>query len=114
MGYHFSTFEALVTPEPEKNYIRMQFKLGGAPLERRIRRIWLICELLRKVGFENSSKGDFLETTIAYQGSAEMLERLHLLGRITILTKQLDLALSSDERARWYLNDFSDKLGLDN
>ncbi len=83
-------------------------------MERRIRRIWLICELLRKVGFENHSKGDFLETTIAYQGSAEMLERLHLLGRITILTKQLDLTLSSDERARWYLNDFSDKLGLDN
>jgi pyruvate,water dikinase len=114
MGYHFSTFEALVTPEPEKNYIRMQFKLGGAPLERRIRRIWLICELLRKVGFENHSKGDFLDTAIAYQGSAEMLARLHLLGRITILTKQLDLTLSSDERARWYLNDFGKKLGLNN
>lgn len=112
MGYHFSTIEALVTPEPEKNYIRMQFKLGGAPLERRIRRIWLICELLRRLGFENASQGDFLDTVVAYQGPEAMLERLHALGRITILTKQLDLSLSSDARARWYLDDFSKKLGL--
>lgn len=112
MGYHFSTIEALVTPEPEKNYIRMQFKLGGAPLERRIRRIWLICELLRRLGFENASQGDFLDTVIAYQGPEAMLMRLRMLGRITILTKQLDLTLSSDARARWYLDDFVKKLGL--
>jgi pyruvate,water dikinase len=114
MGYHFSTIEALVTPAPEKNYIRMQFKLGGAPLERRIRRIWLICELLRRVGFENFSQGDFLDTMVAYQDESEILERLHMLGRITILTKQLDLTLSSDERARWYLSEFLTKLGLNN
>ncbi|MBW2638542.1 MAG: hypothetical protein JRC86_13745, partial [Deltaproteobacteria bacterium] len=63
MGYHFSTFEALVTPEPEKNYIRMQFKLGGAPLERRIRRIWLICELLRKVGLSAGAHHNSYQTT---------------------------------------------------
>jgi pyruvate,water dikinase len=114
MGYHFSTIEALATPEPAKNYVRMQFKLGGAPLERRIRRIWLICELLRRVGFENFSEGDFLDTTTAYQEQEETLRLLHLLGRITILTKQLDLTLSSDARARWYLDDFLKKLGLEN
>jgi pyruvate,water dikinase len=114
MGYHFSTIEALVTPEPEKNYIRMQFKLGGAPLERRMRRIWIICELLKRIGFENFSQGDFLDTTTAYQGPEAMLERLRLLGRMTILTKQLDLTLSSDSRARWYLDDFIKKLGLEN
>jgi pyruvate,water dikinase len=114
MGYHFSTIEALVTPEPEKNYVRMQFKLGGAPLERRIRRIWLICELLRRLGFENASQGDFLDTVVAYQGPDAMLARLHMLGRITILTKQLDLTLSSDARARWYLDEFVKKLGLPN
>ncbi len=112
MGYHFSTIEALVTPEPEKNYLRMQFKLGGAPLERRIRRIWLLGELLRLLGFENSSQGDFLDSVIAYQAEPALLERLRLLGRITILTKQLDLTLSSDARARWYLKDFTTKLGL--
>jgi pyruvate,water dikinase len=114
MGYHFSTFEAIATTEPEKNYIRMQFKLGGAPLERRIRRIWLISELLHRMNFENASQGDFLDSMISYQGEAEILERLRLLGRITILTKQLDMTLSSDARARWYFNDFCRKLGFKN
>ncbi|MBI4719652.1 MAG: hypothetical protein HY770_00115 [Chitinivibrionia bacterium] len=112
MGYHFSTIESLATPEPEKNYIRMQFKLGGAPLERRMRRIWLIGELLRLIGFENSSQGDFLDSTIAYQPEDGILERLQLLGRITIVTKQLDMALSSDARARWYLKEFTQMLGI--
>jgi pyruvate,water dikinase len=112
MGYHFSTIESLATPEPAKNYIRMQFKLGGAPLERRMRRIWLITELLRLLGFDNRSQGDFLDTTIAYQSEEAILERLRLLGRITILTKQLDMALSSDGRARWYYGEFAKKLGL--
>lgn len=112
MGYHFSTIESLATPEPEKNYIRMQFKLGGAPLERRIRRIWLISELLRLMGFENSNQSDFLDSNIAYQSQEGTLERLRLLGRITILTKQLDMALSSDAKARWYFNEFSNKLDL--
>jgi pyruvate,water dikinase len=112
MGYHFSTIESMATPEPAKNYIRMQFKLGGAPLERRVRRIWLISELMRLMGFENSSQGDFLDSTIAYQPEEGILERLKLLGRITILTKQLDMALSSDARASWYCKEFAGKLNL--
>jgi pyruvate,water dikinase len=114
MGYHFSTIEAMATAEPAKNYIRMQFKLGGAPLERRIRRIWLISNLLRLMNFENASQGDFLDSTMSYQGEAEVLERLRLLGRITILTKQLDMTLSSDARANWYFDDLSRKLGFKN
>lgn len=112
MGYHFSTIESMVTPEPSKNYIRMQFKLGGAPLDRRIRRIWLISELLGLMGFENTNQGDFLDSSIAYQTEEGIIERLAALGRITVLTKQLDMALSSDARANWYLKEFTNKLGI--
>ncbi|MEW5700695.1 MAG: PEP/pyruvate-binding domain-containing protein [Candidatus Zixiibacteriota bacterium] len=112
MGYHFSTIEAIAASEPEKNYIRMQFKLGGAPLERRIRRVWLIAELLKRMGFENSGQGDFLDSLVAYRSRREILDRLHLLGRLTILTKQLDMTLSSDARAQWYLNEIAGRLGL--
>lgn len=112
MGYHFQTIEAMATPEPGKNYVRMQFKLGGASLERRMRRIWIICELLRLMGFENLSQGDFLDSMVAYQGQEEILTRLKNLGRITILTKQLDITLKNDAMARWYANEFIEKLGL--
>ncbi len=113
MGYHYATVEALVTPEPSKNYIRMQYKEGGAPLDRRIRRIRLICDLLRRMGFENASRGDFLDASLAYQDAETMLRNLRLVGRINILTKQLDMALSSDSVTQWYTDDFAKKLGLD-
>jgi pyruvate,water dikinase len=112
MGYHFATIEALVTPDPIKNYIRMQYKEGGAPLERRIRRIRLICKLLTRMGFEHSCQGDFLDATISYQDSSAMTRHLRLLGRINIITKQLDMALANDAVAQWYADDFAKKLGL--
>ena len=36
LGYHFTTVEAMCTDEPSKNYIRMQYKGGGASLDRRV------------------------------------------------------------------------------
>jgi pyruvate,water dikinase len=112
MGYHFATIEAFVTSEPSKNYIRMQYKEGGAPLDRRVRRINLIIELLTLMGFESTSRGDFLDAAIQYQSEAAMTRLLNLVGRINIITKQLDMALSNDAVARWYTDDFIKKLGL--
>src|SRR5208337_4845204 len=66
LGYHFTTVEALCTPEPNKNYIRIQHKGGGASLDRRTRRVRLIQDLLSKLGFEHSGKGDFLDSSVSY------------------------------------------------
>jgi pyruvate, water dikinase len=112
LGYHFTTFESLCTPEPGKNYIRMQFKGGGASSDRRIRRIGLVMDLLSRVGFEHASRGDFLDTIIAYADESTITDRLRLLGRLTMLTKQLDMALANESIARWYAEDFALQLGL--
>jgi pyruvate,water dikinase len=112
LGYHFTTFESMCTDEPSKNYVRMQFKGGGASLDRRLRRIRLLMELLSRMGFEHSSKGDFLDSALVYQDSGMTLEKLRLLGRITMLTKQLDMALSNDAITDWYVDDFAKRLGL--
>ncbi|HUT55381.1 MAG TPA: PEP/pyruvate-binding domain-containing protein [bacterium] len=112
MGYHFMTIEAMCTDEPSKNYIRMQFKEGGSSVDRRIRRIRLITDVLKGAGFENVSKGDFLDTRLSYERPQVILDRLFLLGRMTILTKQLDMALSNDSIAQWYTDDIRKKLGL--
>jgi hypothetical protein len=34
------------------------------------------------------------------------------MGRITMLTKQLDMALSNDAIQRWYTEDFAKKIGV--
>ncbi len=113
MGYHFMTVEAMCTEEPGKNYVRMQYKEGGASVERRSRRIRLIRDVLSSVGFEHHSKGDFLDTRLAYQKSEVLYKRLHDLGRLTMLTKQLDMALSNANVTKWYTEDIIRKLGYD-
>jgi pyruvate,water dikinase len=112
MGYHFTTVEALSSTEPSKNFIYMQYKLGGASLDRRMRRLRLITEILTRLGFRNLSEGDSLDSRVTYLPQDAVLERLVLLGRLMIMTKQLDMALGSDQITDWYTKDFMRKLGL--
>ncbi len=113
MGYHFTTVEAMCTDLPSNNYIRMQYKGGGASQSRRARRIALMVEILSRMGFKHSGRGDFLDAKISYEDHPAMAEKLRLLGRITMMTKQLDMALSNDAVSQWYTQDFMKQLGLD-
>jgi pyruvate,water dikinase len=113
LGYHFTTFESLCTKEASRNYVRMQFKGGGASVDRRIRRTSLMADLLARMGFEHACRGDFLDTSVSYLDEAATIETLRALGRLTMLTKQLDMALANDAVARWYTEDIARRLGLD-
>lgn len=112
MGYHLTTIEAMCTKIPNKNHIRMQYKDGGAAIDRRIRRVRLIEYILGKLGFENKSRGDFLDSSIANIDETVSLHTLFQLGKIIMLTKQLDMALSNDAVAEWYKDELLEKLGL--
>jgi pyruvate,water dikinase len=112
LGYHFTTIEALCTEDVSKNYIRLQYKDGGASLERRVRRIRLVASLLSHLGFDNESQADFLDALFTHADCHTIQDKLRLLGRITMLTKQLDMALSNDAITDWYTKDFLEKLGL--
>ncbi len=112
LGYHFTTFETMCTENESSNYIKMQLKSGGAAMERRIRRISLMSEILNEIGFYNNSKGDFLDTFISYQQKSSILDKLYMLGRMTMMTKQLDMALSNDRILQFYVNDIKHRLGI--
>jgi pyruvate,water dikinase len=112
MGYHFNTVEALCTDTENKNYIRFQCRGGGASMERRSRRIQLLVDLFTSMGFECNEKGDFLDARIAYQRNWDLLDSLRLIGRITMMTKQLDMGLANDAITKWYIRDFKSKLGI--
>jgi pyruvate,water dikinase len=113
LGYHFSTVEALCSGDPARNYVRMQLKQGGASRERRVRRVRLMADILEAMGFDNYGHGDFLDAEIQHLSAEPVRERLHGIGRLTVLTKQLDMALSSDALSRWYTEDIAKKLGID-
>jgi pyruvate,water dikinase len=112
MGYHFTTVESMCTSEASNNYIRFQCKGGGAAPDRRNRRIRVFMELLSGLGFVNTGTGDFIDARIAYLDPPAVARNLRMLGRITMITKQLDMALSNDNITEWYIRDFKKKLGM--
>ena len=113
MGYHFTTVEGMCTADPQKNYIRMQYKEGGATHERRERRIKLITDVLTRLGFDHQTKGDFLDTRLIGHPTKQVCEGLFKLGQLTMLTKQLDMALTNDQVAAWHTRQIMEKLDLD-
>ena len=112
MGYHFTTVEGICTADPQKNYIRMQYKEGGATPERRERRIKLIKDVLTRLGFDHQAKGDFLDTRLVGGAARQVRRALFRLGQLTMLTKQLDMALTNDQVAAWHTRQIMQKLGI--
>ena len=113
MGYHLTTVETMCCDEPEKNYIRIQQKGGGATLQRRIWRVRLLGDILSSLGFENRSEGDFLDAILPYQSCPANCDRLRQVGRLMILTKQLDMALSNEAMMEWYAKDIRRQMGIE-
>jgi pyruvate,water dikinase len=106
LGYHLSTIEAYAGDNIDHNYIRFHFKGGGASIERRLRRTRLIKEILGKQDFEVDRIGDMLNARITRYESSAIEEKLSILGRLTIYTKQLDMIMFSDAFVDCYLQEF--------
>lgn len=111
-GYHFATVETMCSENINRNFIHLQFSHGGSTFDRRARRVRLITRILREMGFECRSKGDYLDAVTSHKDAGAVAEKLTGLGRLTVMTKQLDMALSSDQVASWYTNDIMKRLGL--
>jgi pyruvate,water dikinase len=106
LGYHLSTVEAYARDNIDHNYIRFHFKGGGASIERRLRRTQLIKEILEKLDFEIDRVGDMLNARITRCQKSTIEEKLTILGRLTIYTKQLDMIMFSDAFVDCYLQEF--------
>ncbi len=106
LGYHLSTVEAYAGDNIDLNYIRFHFKGGGASIDRRLRRTQLIKEILEKLDFEVDRIGDMLSAGITRNQSSTIEEKLSILGRLTVYTKQLDMIMFSDAFVDCYLKEF--------
>lgn len=106
LGYHLSTVEAYAGNNIDHNYIRFHFKGGGASIERRLRRTQLIKEILEKLDFEVDRVGDMLNARINRCQRSTIEEKLSILGRLAIYTKQLDMIMFSDAFVDCYLQEF--------
>ena len=106
LGYHLSTVEAYAGDNIDHNYIRFHFKGGGASIERRLRRTQLIKEILEKLDFEVDRVGDMLNARINRCQRSTIEEKLSILGRLAVYTKQLDMIMFSDAFVDCYLQEF--------
>ncbi len=106
LGYHFSNVEAYVGDSINDNYVKFFFKGGGAVLDRRLRRVRLIKEILRKMGYRVKITEDLITASITKYRPPEMESSLETLGRLTAFTKQLDMALYNDAITDMFIEEF--------
>ncbi len=106
LGYHLSTVEAYAGENTNDNYIQFFFKGGGASLDRRLRRTALIKDILGRLDFKVICTGDVIEAKITKYEVESILHKLDILGRFTVYTKQLDMAMFSDSVVEWFKEEF--------
>ncbi|RJR47918.1 MAG: phosphoenolpyruvate synthase [Deltaproteobacteria bacterium] len=106
LGYHLSTVEAYVSDQLNDNYITFTFRGGGSTPERRERRARLIEAIIDSMDLHYERKGDTIKARIAKYPPEQMAQKLILIGKLTLYTKQLDMVLFSEGIADWYIKDF--------
>lgn len=106
LGYHFSMIEAYAGENINDNYIKFFFKGGGAALDRRLRRVRLITEILKKMGFKVNVKEDVIDAILTKYKQATIEEKLVVLGKLTAYTKQLDMVMFNDAVTNMYIEQF--------
>lgn len=98
LGYHFATLEALVSERAPENYITFQFKGGAADIERRLRRVHFIADLLENYAFRVTTREDHLTARIDNDNCDFMYERLKILGYFSLHTRQIDMVMKNNAR----------------
>jgi pyruvate, water dikinase len=106
LGYHFSMVEAYAGDNMNDNYIQFFFKGGGAARERRLRRVRLIKEILKAIGFKVSVKEDVINAILTKYKQSTIENMLMVMGKLTAYTKQLDMAMFNDAVTDMYVEQF--------
>jgi pyruvate,water dikinase len=101
-GYHYSVVQTFVSDKSRENYIRFCFKGGAADLNRKFRRMKLIEEILAKYDFQVDIHEDYMNANIEGYDQFTTINRLKILGYLTMHTRQLDMIMSNPARAAFY------------
>ncbi|MFH1146200.1 MAG: PEP/pyruvate-binding domain-containing protein [Pseudomonadota bacterium] len=106
LGFHLSTIEAYLDENLNSNYIHFFFKGGAAGFDRISRRVKLIASILESMDFKVKCSNDVLSAKLLKYKMPDMERKLEDLGRLTVFTKSLDMALSSETAMVHYVKDF--------
>lgn len=96
-AYHFATLDALCGDNSNQNYISLQFSGGAGNYYGRLLRIRLMDNILKRLGFRVSVKGDFIEASIARYDRAFIEDKLDQTARLLASSRLLDMTISNQE-----------------
>jgi pyruvate,water dikinase len=102
LGYHFSLMEALVSERRRENYASYRFKGGATDEARRFKRVRFIGDILMDCGFGVQVRGDSLIARLEGEDRDYMLDRIRILGYLSLHTRQLDMIMSNAARVEYY------------
>ncbi|MDI6853994.1 MAG: PEP/pyruvate-binding domain-containing protein [Deltaproteobacteria bacterium] len=105
LGYHFTTIDAYLGA-PEESYVTLVFYGGGADLTRRARRVLFLAKVLQHLDFRVELKGDSITARLDGFPVHVLEEKLEVLGRLIMVSKQLDVTMQDDAMVEQYYHEF--------
>lgn len=108
-GYHYSVIDSYLSGNVNQNYVYFRFAGGFAAENRRRRRAELIRAILDQLGFKVTVKGDLVLGKLKLVDDRELTSALRILGELTGFTRQMDLAMDSENAVEHFIRLFGEK-----
>ena len=106
VGYHYAILDIWCGDTLSKNYITFKFAGGAADELRRTRRVRCIGLILQNLGFTVDVVMDRVQARIQKYPRADMENRLDQLGRLLIMTRQMDMLMVNEEAVQLFADKF--------
>ena len=115
LGYHFSRVDAYLSEAAGDNYASLVFHGGAADASGRSRRLDFLSGVLSSRAWRVSRREDALFGRTEGLPPSDLAAELAVLGRLLVLTRQIDMLLADDDTVRRAVAAFAagdDTLGL--
>lgn len=106
VGYHYAVLDSWAGATINKNYIRFEFTGGAAGQIQRSRRARCIGLILSELGFTVDVWHDCVRARLQKYVKSEILSHLNQIGRLLIVTRQMDMLMVNDNAVQDYANAF--------
>lgn len=107
IGYHFTSIEALVSERDAENFVNFHYKGGATDYARRKKRLDFIGDILSDYGFTTEVREDSLIARVDACPAIYMIQRLKIIGYLTLHTRQIDVVMSTASSSAYYSEKFT-------